>query len=215
MELTTGSAKRPNTALILGLMLLGVIVLIVCVAGGLLIMRSMGSGQAEAPTPPPPELDVPTAREAYPLAVEVARAEDPAAKLASGAGAWTPVITTANLQAGRTGWTFHFYLPSRQEMIWVVVGRGGGARITRRDPWVTPPSLLDDQGWQVDSGAAMTLGLQNCQPVLDGNIEAQAEARLSLAAANRALLWQLAFTVPGDAGAACRVNVDATTGQVR
>jgi hypothetical protein len=185
---------------------------VLCIGGYLLITTA--SRQVEA-TPPPPDRSVPTAREAYPPAVEAIRAEDPGALLASSAGVWTPVIDAASLGEGRTSWTFHFYLPSSNRMAWVVVARDGAARIVRADSWETPPDLLDDQGWQVDSAQAMQTALQTCQATLDTHPDSVVEARLSMAASNRALVWRITVTPPGNPDLACAVAVDATTGQFR
>lgn len=173
------------------------------------------SRAANAPAPPPqPAFDVQTAREAYLPAVDLIRQEDLGALLADGVGAWTPVLDPTYLGAGRTGWTFHFYLPATGQMATIIVDRGGRARITELLAWETAPALLDDQNWQVDSGQAVSLFLGNCQAALDQNPDLHVQARLSTAASNGRLLWEIS-AVTGDGQVVCQVNVDASTGQVR
>lgn len=202
-----------NPMILIGAVLLVVVLIFLCVAG-YLILRQRGGG-AQAAAVPQPEMDVPTAREAYLPAVDVVRAEDAGAQLASAVGSWSPTINADNLITGRTGWTFYFYLPSSKRMVWVVVSRGGGARITQTQDWDTPPALQEDQGWQIDSGQAVATSMQTCQPTLDAHPDSVVEALLSLAADNRALVWRVSVT-PGDPAApTCVVSLDATTGQVR
>jgi hypothetical protein len=205
----SGQSSQVLIVIVLGVILLAV----VCVAVYLLFFQGDRSGVVQSI--PQPELDIPTAREAYVAAVDVVRQTDQGAQLASGVGAWTPTIAQNNLDAGRTGWTFHFYMPTTSTIAWVVVSRGGGARVTRVDDWETPPSLLDDQSWQIDSGQAVLTAMQTCQPTLDAHPDATIEARLSLAAANRALVWRISVT-PADPGVSpCVVSMDATTGSAR
>lgn len=157
---------------------------------------------------------IPTAREAYPSAIEVARQQDTGARLVSAAGAWTPVIDRAYLSAGRTGWTFHFYLPSAGQMLSVVVDRAGSARATELLGWETPPELLDDQGWAIDSSIGITDFLGECQGVLNNQPDGWVEARLSLAGSNARLVWQFQVLDPQNT-ILCEVALDATTGQRR
>ncbi len=210
-----GSRSRSGLSptILIGSVLLVVALILLCVAG-YFVLRPRGGG-AQTAAVAHPEMDVPTAREAYLPAVDVARAQDAGAELASSVGAWSPTINADNLITGRTGWTFHFYMPSSQSIAWVVVSRGGSARIARVDPWDTPPALQDDQGWQIDSGQAVAVAMETCQPTLDAHPEAVVEARLSLATDNRALVWRISVTPADPAAPACVVSLDATTGQVR
>lgn len=178
-----------------------------------LLLRSGSPPPAE--TPPAPSYDIPTAREAYVPAVEVAREWDLGAELASGAGAWTPVIDPSRLASGRTGWSFHFYFPSRQEMATIIVDQAEDAWLADTQPWETPPKLREDQDWQIDSPEAMRLLLEGCQATLDAYPNAEVHLRLSTAAENRRLLWLGQVVPPDDPEATCRVEVDAKTGQVR
>src|SRR5688500_10191041 len=164
-------ARRPglNPPLIIGIVILGVVALMLCAAGYLFLNNAMRQQQAQAdatPSGPEPEFDVPTAREGYPKAVELARAQDPGAQLTSAAGAWTPTIFRDNLDAGRTSWTYYFYLPSTNSMLWVTVVRGIVASITKTEPWDTPPQLVDHQSWQIDSAQAITTGMAECSEML-------------------------------------------------
>jgi hypothetical protein len=179
-----------------------------------LVIRGVGQSRDAAAAGPQPSYDVPTAREAYLPAVEAIRTRDPGAQLASGVGAWTPTIDPVYLNAGRTGWTFHFYLPSSQQMATVIVDRGGQARIPEVLAWETPPDLLDDRDWQIDSSQAATLFLQTCRAALDSQPDLQAQMRLSASADLGRLMWQ-ARVVTGENQPVCEVNIDAETGQVR
>src|SRR5262245_32017289 len=119
-------ARRPglNPPLLIGIVILVVVALMLC-AAAYLFLNNVMRAQQNQPTPsgPQPEFDVPTAREGYPAAVEVARAQDQGAQLTSAAGAWTPTIFRDNLDVGRTGWTYYFYLPTTNSMLWVTVAR--------------------------------------------------------------------------------------------
>lgn len=181
-------------------------------------LNSLGiiGGAAATPPPRPPDFEVPTAREAYVPAVEAIRAIDPLAELAAGTGVWTPLIDSVQLEAGRTGWTFFFYLPNYGEMAQVVVDRGKVAHVVSRIPWQTPPSLLSDQGWLVDSPQAVNRLLEVCREVLnEAGEDAYVQLWLSTAAEHRTLLW-LARVVPiSGSQEACEVRVDAVTGVLR
>lgn len=159
-----------------------------------------------------PETDVPTAREAYAIAHEVALGIDDEAQLASAIGAWTPTIHPANLRAGRTGWTFHFYMPSSGAMAWIVVGRGGSAKLETSEAWDSPPSLLAEQTWRLDSGDALAAAFQQCPAPLDPQ-QTEGIAQLSLASSNRAIVWDIRLS-PG-LDPPCRTAIDATTGAIR
>jgi hypothetical protein len=164
---------------------------------------------------PQADFSDPTAREAYVPAVELIRQTDPGAILASGGGAWTPDINTTQLDAGRTGWTFFFYLPDYQEMAQVVVDKGGTAHLAERQAWETPPDVIDDQRWTVDSPAAVVKLVESCSEVLDAEPDAGVHARLSMASENRTILWQMSVQSEANPLSACEVNVDAITGVIR
>lgn len=173
------------------------------------------------PAPPPvaaqPQADFadPTAREAYVPAVEMIREIDPGATLSSGGGVWSANLNTVQLDAGRTGWTFFFYLPDTGEMARVVVDRGSVARLVDRQPWETPPDVLEDQRWMVDSPAAVGKLLEGCTEIVSGQPDANVKARLTMAAENRTILWQMSAQSEADPLTTCEVSVDATTGVVR
>jgi hypothetical protein len=198
--------------LVIGLAVLGLLTLGALVIGGLITLAGSGRRTETAGLPPQVDFSVPTAREAYVPAVNLIRQQDPLAALASGAGAWTPVISADQLNAGRTGWTFHFYLPTLGQMATVVVDRGGVAHIVEVKPWETPPDLLQDQGWQIDSPQAISQMIAGCQDMLNAQPDAQVEARLSTAASNRRLVWQVKVFSPENPLALCEVRLDATTG---
>jgi hypothetical protein len=204
--------SRPGLETIALLAFLGVVVLGLLVIG-IALIASRARSQAQTQAPAAVSLDVPTAREAYVPAVETIRERDVGAQLASGTGAWTPTIDPAQLESGRTGWTYYFYLPASGEMASVIVDRGGSVHIGDVETWETPPELLDDSLWEVDSPQAVSNLLASCQTVLDEEEGAWVQARISAAAEHRRLLWQT--QVINDNQVVCEVNVDATTGQVR
>lgn len=162
-----------------------------------------------------PDYAVLTAREAYVPAVEAIRARDPGARLASGAGVWYPNIDMVYLSSGRTGWTFHFYLPATNEMAEVVVDRGGTARITTVTPWETPPDLLEDTRWQIDSPVALNTLVASCADLLEEATDAQVEARLTVARSAVAPTWQVRARSASNPLDACEVSIDAISGVVR
>jgi hypothetical protein len=210
--------RRLNPPVLIGIVILVIAVLMLCGAAVIFLTNSRQSAEPELPTSTPaprPDLDVPTARESYPAAVEAARARDAGAELASAAGAWTPNYNLDNLDAGRTGWTYHFYLPSEKKMLWIAADQGGGIRVVREDDWDTPPGLIDDQGWQIDSAQALAVAVQNCEAVLTADPMPSVEARLSLAASARALIWHIRMAPSDPDGDICSIRIDATTGLVR
>jgi len=209
-------AAGPRPLVVIGIVIIAVALLLLC---GALYIFTGGFGfnrpQGAAATPPPqPDLDIPTAREAYPAAVKLIREQDPGAELASAAGAWTPNIKIDNLNTGRTGWTFHFYLPISNTFAWVTVDRGGTVHLNQTIEWQTPPTLINDQGWQIDSAEAVSTAVQSCGAAIESDPEATVEARLSLAASNRALLWRITVK-PFPSAQPCVVNIDATTGGIK
>jgi hypothetical protein len=192
------------------------LVFVICVIIGLVfVLPQISSLSASAPSAEPVSYDIPTAREAYISAVGLIRQQDPGAELASATGAWTPVIDKALLDNGRTGWTFAFYLPATNQMALVVVDRVASPRIASVEPWGSPPALLDDQNWQIDSGTSgMKAFVHTCEGVLDTQAGSQARATLSMAEENEILLWQYEV-LSSDGIALCRVSVDASSGQIR
>ncbi len=200
---------------VLAVFVLTLVVGFVCAAASLNSLGLIG-GAAATPPPPPPDFEVPTAREAYVPAVEAIRAVDPLAELAAGAGVWTPFINRVQLEAGRTGWTFFFYLPNYGEMAQVVVDRGKVAHVVNRVSWQTPPSLLSDQGWLVDSPQAISRLLEVCRETLnEAGQDARVEVWLSTADEHRTLLWQARVVPLGAPQEACEARVDAVTGALR
>jgi hypothetical protein len=213
-----GGRRGLNPPVLIGIVIIVVALLLLCGAVVFYFNSSRQSAEPEAPTgtpAPQPDLDVPTARQYYPDAVEAARARDVGAKLASAAGGWTPIIKADNLNSGRTGWTYHFYLPSEKKMLWIAVDRGGEVRTVQEQDWDTPPGLIDDQGWKIDSAEALALAMQTCQATLAADPKATVEARLSLAASERAIVWHIRVTPSDPQGDACTVRIDATTGAFR
>jgi hypothetical protein len=191
-----------------------VIVGLICALTVTPLLRPAASAAVQ-PTAVPVDFSIPTAREAYPPAVEAIRAVDPGAQMASGAGEWTPNIDMAELDAGRTGWTFYFYLPATNEMATVTVDRGKAVHIVGREAWQSAPQLLSDQSWQIDSPQAVAKLLESCQTTLDSEPDAQVEVRLSAAAENRILLWKMGVKSLNNPLAVCEVTIDAVTGLVR
>jgi hypothetical protein len=190
--------------------MIGLVVLMIL--GGVAVVAAFILNPPKAAPPPTVSYDVPTAREAYPAALNLIRAQDVGALLMSAAGTWTPNINMAQLQAGRTGWTFYFYLPAKQQVASVIADTKSGARIASVQAWQTPPKVLDERSWTADSSSGMPAFLQKCQGDLSG--QRRAIARMSTAAENGSLLWQFQVVTP-DEQVVCEVAVDARTGQPR
>jgi hypothetical protein len=187
----------------------------VCAMIVLPLLRPTQAPSTGAAPPPQANFSDPTAREAYVPAVELIRQTDPGAVLTSGAGIWSAQVNTVQLNAGRTGWTFFFYLPETKEMARVVVDNGGVVRLADQQPWKTPPDVLEDQRWMVDSPAAVLKLVENCGEVIQGQPDASVRARLTMAAENRTILWQMSAQSEGDPLTTCEVSVDAVTGVIR
>ena len=206
--------------LILGLVVVGVYgaLLLVWVGGESLPLPSMGREQPVAgptaeqarPTPPWEEL---TAREAYPLAQEVALAWQPDAQLTSVTSSWSNV-SVDELARGKTTWAFYFLSPSaRQAAIISVVGRKATVVQTQRVTKI--PALLDATGWRVDSPLAIRNFLDNGGYVfLQEHPDADVHLRLVTQAANQTLLWMAVGLSAADQ-ATIVVQIDAVTGQVK
>lgn len=189
------------------------------IAGALILLVLIGGIALAAafimnPAPPKPQptvsYDIPTAREAYPAALGLIRAQDAGALLVTAEGAWTPNINMTQLGAGRTGWTFFFYLPAKGEMASVIADTKNGVRIATDKPWQTPPKVLDDRSWVADSSIGVKVFLDKC----GGEIHDDRDviARMSTASENGTLLWQYQVRTP-DKNVVCESDTDARTGQ--
>ncbi|NDJ51563.1 MAG: hypothetical protein GYB68_00590 [Chloroflexi bacterium] len=196
----------------------GLLVIALFVIAGILVARA----RQAAVTPPPIEqtprvsFDILTAREAYPEALEIARQVEAGAQLVSAASAWTPVINLEQLRAGRSGWTFHFYLPSRAELATVVVDLGGEVSMVETQLWDSLPLLIEDDGWALDSSQVMPRFFDQCGSLVETLPEPLVEARLSAAANLGRLHWRVTLIeVDNPSTVLCELNVDATTGQER
>lgn len=213
--------KAPVKTGMLVAIVVGLVVVILVIAGIVFVIPQISSMLAASPGSvggvgnETISYDIPTAREAYVPAVTLIRQQDPGAQLASATGAWMPVIDRALLRNGRTGWTFAFYLPGSNQMALVIVDRVTGPRLASSEPWASPPELLDDQAWQIDSGGAgMEAFMQMCGSMLDAQPDSWVQITLSTAAENSWLLWQYQL-MASDGSVACQVSVDASSGQVR
>lgn len=176
---------------------------------------AQGEAGADSEAALSPEYALPTAREAYVPALELARQSDPAAELMSAAALWTPQFDAAELVMGRGGWTFFFYLPASLEMMTVTVGQEREAEVAGVEPWASPPQLFDDARWNADSPQIAGPLIERCAAALEEAVDAQAELRLSTAQANRSLLWNGRVLPAGGGEPLCEVSVDAVTGVVR
>lgn len=164
---------------------------------------------------PVPNYAQPTAREAYVPAVEAARNLDDGAQLMNATGLWYPTIDTVQLDAGRTGWTYFFYLPASREMAEVVVGENGAVRAIETTAWTTIPDLLDDNRWQVDSSVALSTFDQECGGTISGISNYYVEAQFSAAVDNVTLMWNLSAVDLETDEVWCAIRVDGVTGLVR
>lgn len=176
---------------------------------------AQGEAGADSEAPLSPDYALPTAREAYVPALELARETDPAAELMSAAALWTPQFDAAQLVMGRGGWTFFFYLPASAGMMTVTVGQEREAEVTGVEPWASPPQLFEDARWNADSPQIAGPLVERCSTALEESVDAQAELRLSTAEANRSLLWYGRVQPAGGGEPLCEISVDAVTGVVR
>jgi hypothetical protein len=196
-----------QVAIAFGLTLVAGLICVVALYPRLRADQSQG-GQEQS------DLTIPTAREAYNAAHAMITEIDPAAQLADAVGLWSPVIDPVQFRAGRTSWTFHYYLPSTGEMAVVVVGRDNETRVASRVPWETPPDVISPGGWRIDSPEVAVQLDSLCAETLRAAPESTLELRLSTAVENRSLLWQ-AHLLSDDPLVVCEVLIDATTGLMR
>lgn len=198
-----------RTILLAGGLLAGVVCLGLVALGVALFIFPPGGQQAARQA----STDIPTAREAYAAAVGLARQEDVGALLMTAAGAWFPVIDQAQLEAGRTGWTFYFYLPASQKMLAVVVDRVATPYIASTTRWDTPPDLLPEEAWkpEYDSGIKMPAFLSKCRGDLNAAPDRVVQAHLSTARDANRLLWIYQVMGP-DLAVICEAKYDASTG---
>jgi hypothetical protein len=165
--------------------------------------------------------DTPTALEAYPVAREVALQWADDAQLASIAGAWTQPIDMAELNAGRTSWSFFFYSRARGEVATVVGTQTGSqlnAEFISAMSYPAEATLLSDVGWVFDSGDAVRTLLENGGAEFMSGREDQVAVnlRLSTAASNGRILWIASVIYGNDPSLpSIVVEVDATSGEVQ
>jgi len=211
--LTPAPSKKPGPPVTL--FIIGGLVVLVVVAG-LILLAVLVFRPATTTTTETVSFDIPTALDGYPAAITIARQNDPAAILVSAAGAWAPNISRAALRAGRTGWTYYIYLPATRQMAAIVVDRAGGnARIASTQKWDTPPDVLDDTTWAIDSWQGMTAFLQKCEGALNESGDRSAQAWLSTAKEGGGrLAWRYTIIAP-DETIICQIAVDAQTGQAQ
>lgn len=195
-----------------------VLTFLVATACGLtFIVPSLGpeTAAADAGAGPAPDYSIPTAREAYVPALELARESDLRAELMSAAAVWSPPFNDSLLSAARSAWTYFFYLPSSETMMTVEVGPEGEAVVAAMEDWANPPTVLDDSRWRADSPAAMAPLVEACASALEETPGAFVELRLSTAEVNRTVLWKGRVFTAGEAEPLCEVTVDAVTGVPR
>jgi hypothetical protein len=75
--------------------------------------------------------------------------------------------------------------------------------------------LVDHQSWQIDSAQAITVGMEKCGGMLVSYPDSTVEARLSLAASQRGILWHITVTPTNPEITPCRAIVDGTSGVAR
>jgi len=199
----------PVTLLIIGGLL--ALMAVACLAVIAVLVFSQSAARPSEPVP----VDIPSARDGYPDALKIARQNDLQAVLVSIAGAWTPNISHAALAEGRTGWTYYIFLPATQQMAAIVVDRAGSARIASTQKWQTPPDVLDDQTWAIDSGQGMVPFLQKCDSAISATSGSQVQAWLTTAKTQGGRLAWRYTVMASDESVVCEVAVDAQTGQVK
>jgi hypothetical protein len=195
--------------------LIALVVLVLVVYGGFLVvvMRSRGAEVKSAAPRPTPSRPVRTAQEAYPPAVEVARAWQPDARLSHASGAWGSGVSPQELLEGETTWGFHFISAgARQFCVVSVVGGQAWVIESGRIPRV--PILLEVADWHVDSPQALSIFFDHGgRDFLAAHADADVHLRLLTRVENETLLW-LAVGLSASDGLAHTVPVDAVTGAV-
>ena len=195
--------------------LIVLVVLVLAVYGGLLlVVARRGRAQVESAAPrPTPSGSVGTAQEAYPLAVEVARAWQPDARLSSASAAWGSGVPTQELLKGETRWGFNF-VSSGARQFCVVSVVAGEAQLVESGRIPRVPVLLTVADWRVDSPQALSIFLDHGgRDFLAAQADADVHLRLLTSVENETLLW-LAVGLSASDAQAHTVRIDAVSGAV-
>jgi hypothetical protein len=195
--------------------LIVLVVLVLAIYGGLLLVVTRGGGtRVESAVPrPTPAWKGLTAREAYPLAREVARAWQPDAQLSMASSSWRGSATPQELLEGRTTWGFHFVSPSAGQFC-VVSVVGDKAQVIESGDIPRVPVLLEVADWNVDSPQALSIFLDHSgRDFLAAHAGADVHLRLLTSVENGTLLW-LAVGLSAQDDLAHTVSIDAVTGAV-
>jgi hypothetical protein len=130
-----------------------------------------------------------TAKELYPLALEVATAWQGDARLVSAWADW-PGPTAENLGGQQeVPWSFNFYSPAARKVYAVAVseGQARGVRASQVPRDLNPAAV---EGWQIDSPAALATWLANGgRDFLARYPQAEVSARLRFPSDNPIPLW--------------------------
>jgi hypothetical protein len=195
--------------------LFALVVLVLAVYGGFLVVvtRSRGAEVESAVPRPTHSQPARTTQQAYPLAVEVARAWQPDARLSHASGAWGSGVSPQELLEGETTWGFHFISAGARQFC-VVSVVGGQARVIESGSIPRAPILLEVADWHVDSPQALSIFLDHGgRDFLAAHADADVHLRLLTSVENGTLLW-LAVGLSASDGLAHTVPVDAVTGAV-
>lgn len=115
------------------------------------VMRGAENGyRAVSSLPLPTE---PTARQAYSLAKDVARAWQPDVRPVGLSAQWRPIRGRWPTQ---TVWAAQFYSPAAGQIALVLV-EGGRARRLQEIPALYPPATFAEEQWRVDSPKALEI----------------------------------------------------------
>jgi hypothetical protein len=196
------------------IILIGLVVVVLAVYGGLLLVVTRGGVKVgSVPARPTPPWKVLTAREAYPLAEEAAKAWQPDAKLSNASSSWGGGVTPQELLEGKTTWGFHFVSPSASQFCIVSVV-GEEAQVIKSDNIPRVPVLLALSDWHVDSPQALSIFLDNGgRDFLAAHTEADVHLHLFTRVENETLLW-LASALAADEETVYTVLINAVTGAV-
>jgi len=195
--------------------LIFLVVLVLAIYGGLLLVVTRGGGARveSAVSRPAPAWKALTAREAYPLAREAARAWQPDAQLSMASSAWRGNATSQELLEGRTTWGFHFVSPATGQFC-VISVVGDKAQVVESGDIPRVPVLLEVADWNIDSPQALSLFLEHSgRDFLAAHAGADVHLRLLAGVENETLLW-LAVGLPANDDLAHTVSIDAVTGAV-
>jgi hypothetical protein len=182
--------------------------LLVAVTYGILAILLVNSSFTRVPDSPGF-----TAKEAFPRALEAARAWQSDAQLVSANASWRG-LRPEELMAEEVSWSFAFFSPqARSVRIWSMTAQGAAAVETIN---ASPKTrALESAAWEVDSPQVLTAFLNHGgSGFLEANPEATVSLRLGPSEDGESPIW-LAFGISSSNRSTLTVQVDPVSGEVR